>query len=305
MNVMNINALKEAVKSLAQSLQTATIFPAGLFVLVNACFIVPLFWPEFDPTEATSITLIISATLLFSYMLYAFNFPLIRFVEGYKLTNDSFFKYLLEREKDRKAKESRERPNEVEHNFSSNKLMPTKVGNTIAAFENYPSARYCMDAIALWPRLVPVLEKVGFLDYVLQEKAVFDFILNMFFVVSFLGMELMYRALFLGHLKSFVFLAFASGLAILILYEGMYVAARQWGTVVKVAFDMHRHDLAKHLYMFPAKSFVEEQERWEAISRFYIHNDPRAHSVFIPQAKLHMFQDKYFEFEKQGEVKGC
>lgn len=54
--------------------------------------------------------------------------------------------------------------------------LPTSLGNTIAAFEDYSWARYRMDAVHLWPRMLPILEDKGFTPFLQSEKAVFDFI---------------------------------------------------------------------------------------------------------------------------------
>ena len=81
-----------------------------------------------------------------------------------------------------------EKERRMEHDFPSkiDSILPTRVGNTIAAFEHYPQIRYKMDSIVLWSRLVPILYKEKYLDFVTQEKTVFDFLLNMFVVVLFI-----------------------------------------------------------------------------------------------------------------------
>lgn len=305
MNTIGINALKDAVKSLAQTLQVSTVFPAGFFVLINAYYIVPLLNPEFDYTSSQVITILISSTLLLSYTFYAFNFPLIRFVEGYKLRPFGFIPRCLrnrQRRKLQKRKKQR-RFHEIDRDFPpEDRLLPTNIGNVIAAFEEYPHDRYGMDAIALWSRLVPVLEKQEFLDYVTQEKTIFDFLLNMCLVIAVLGVELTYRALFLGSIPLILGTPFVFIIAGAVLWQGMYIAARQWGTVVRVAFDLYRHDLAEHLVLRPVTTFGEEYEQWQAISKFYLYGDPTSSNHFIPRSKLLRFKDVVMSLENQGET---
>jgi hypothetical protein len=305
MNAIGINALKDAVKSLAQTLQVSTIFPAGFFVLINAYYIVPLFDPEFDCASRQVITVLISLTLLLSYTFYAFNFPLIRFVEGYKLRPFGFIpQYLrsLQKRKLQKRKNDR-RFHEIDRDFPpEDRLLPTNIGNVIAAFEEYPNDRYGMDAIALWSRLVPVLEKQEFLDHVTQEKAIFDFLLNMCVVIAVLGVELTYRASFLGNVILALGTLLVVSITCTVLWEGMYIAARQWGTVVRVAFDLYRHDLAEHLVLRPVTTFGEEYEQWQAISRFYLYGDPTSNKHFIPRSKLLQFKDVVRYLESQSEI---
>jgi hypothetical protein len=298
MPVLSINDLEDAIKSLAQSLQVSTVFPAGLFVLVNAYFIVPTFYPDLDCSTPQAVTVIISLTLMLSYIFYALNFPLIRFFEGYR-----FDYFLPDRIADliehdlkstqkqmRRGKLEQKKFSDIDRDFpSEDRVLPTKIGNVIAAFEQYPETRYGMDSIALWPRLVPVLKDEEFLDYVVQEKAVFDFLLNTWVVTAVLGVELTYRATFLWDFVPAFFIFIATLLSCAVLYEGMYIAARQWGTVVKVAFDRHRHDLAKSLYLKPAKTFSEEWNRWKAVSEFFLYHktgDYRSFDAFIPQSEV-------------------
>lgn len=298
MNVMGISALGDAIKSLAQSLQVSTIFPAGLLVMLNTYFIAPLLFPDLDCTTPQAITIVISMSLLSSYTLYAFNFPLIRLFEGYKFQEDFLFSILSKWSYDREIKRFRRIGNgegRPDRDFPSKEalFLPTKIGNVIKSFEEYPKTHYGMDSIALWSRLVPVLKDKGFLNYVSQEKTVFDFLLNMCVVTIIFGVELVYKFIYLGHVKAIPLIFLATYLVFRILYEGSYVAARQWGTVVRVAFDLYRHDLAQRLSLRPASTFREEWNRWKAVSHFFLYHKPSYASFkeFIPQSQLLQFKE--------------
>lgn len=291
---MTINAVKDAVRSLAQSLQVSTIFPASLFVLLNFQFIVPLFCRDFDCYSSASGMLMVSLTLTLSYALYAFNFPLIRFLEGYKWQDID----ILEKKLKHKQEDYEERKNEIKNlrnglrtednniqlmkysrrfdlEYPSKRVMvlPTRLGNTIAAFEDYPRTRYGMDSIALWGRLVPILQKEEYLEFVTQEKSVFDFLMNTGLVAIVWGMEWLYLLLFRGNILGGVIVAGLLCSVALIFYQGMIIAARQWGTTVKVAFDSYRHHLCERLYLTPTSSFEEETEQWTRVSRFFFCRD--------------------------------
>jgi len=308
---MNINAISEAVKSLAQSLQVATIFPATLLVLVNAYILLPATrWLKYDLTAPTTTTLIVAFALLLSYIFYAFNFPILRLLEGQKLkwlpphdwlsaAQKKYHTWLQSeldwREKRLSAIENRlytperytvdpewrqlstdvmRRKREFDRDFPANveSVLPTALGNTIAAFEDYPRTRYGMESIALWPRLVPVLKEKNYLEFVTQEKTVFDFMLNTGLVVGVLGLEATALVLESGHSGlGLIFLAGTmAGTAFF--YEGMIVAARHWGATVRVAFDLYRRDLHQHLGLRGAgeESFADEYEQWGAVSQFFL-----------------------------------
>jgi hypothetical protein len=325
--MLSINAITDSIKALAQALNVATVFPSALFVLVQFYWVVPQFWAEPDLTSLQNISLAISITLILSYTLYAFNFPLIRFLEGQKWQQTSFFQNLWRNEIERfedfrrriqirvnqihsiqRTNEQASRDNEndywqewilddelvkLEYRFDRSfpstlsRVLPTKFGNTIAAFEDYPRTRYGIDSIALWPRLIPILKEKDFIDYVNQEKAVLDFVLNMFIVVIVLGLELMYVYLFLQAVGMALGIGLVSIVIALVLFEGMVIAARQWGMSVRVAFDLYRQDLHQSLGLHPAKSFEEEYNRWRYVSHFILsHRNSIRFNDFISQSEL-------------------
>jgi hypothetical protein len=313
---MTITSIKDAIKALAQSLQVSTIFPAGLFILINAYVVLPQIIPGLDTQSVVAITLIISSALMLSYTFYAFNFPLIRLFEGHKLRDADVSQRLLQSQRARHqrvidrldnlydralllknefgfdpdqrptpralTKDERNDWNEVQFEMSelerrldlsfpseTKAVLATSLGNTIKAWEEYPRTRYGMDAVALWPRLVPLLQQTKFLEFVSQEKSVFDFLLNTCLVVGVLGLELTYLCLFTGAWAKALLIPLATIVLVYVLYQGLVVAAREWGTTVRVAFDLHRYELYKRLALKPTWTFEEERVLWEQISQFF------------------------------------
>ena len=51
----------------------------------------------------------------------------------------------------------------------------------------------------------------------------------------------------------------------------MMYAARQWGVTVKVAFDLHRHELHSKLGLKQVTSYSEEYDQWQKISKFMLY----------------------------------
>ena len=62
-----------------------------------------------------------------------------------------------------------ERRFDLEYPAEPDRVLPTRLGNTMVAFEDYPRTRYGIDAIALWSRLVPLLGQNEYLDFVNRE----------------------------------------------------------------------------------------------------------------------------------------
>lgn len=332
---MNVNAIKDAVKALAHSLQVPTIFPASLLVLINAYVAVPLVVPDLDLSTPSAVTVMVSLALLLSYTLYAFNFPLIRLLEGQKLKwidllqwrltkQEKGFKRLDDRLNELRAQfeecrdyldspdvdsqltdvkfhevvERREAvlaqwprlEREFDRDYPSRRdqVLATRLGNTIAAFEDYPRTRYGIESTVLWGRLVPVLKEKKYLEFVTQEKAVFDFLMNTCVVTVFLGFEFTYLMLFWKPWIAPLVVVFTVFL-VWILYNGMIIAARQWGTTVRVAFDLYRHDLHGRLGLKESYCFAEERNRWKAVSEFlFCRRDGvlEAFDEFMPQTRV-------------------
>jgi len=314
---VSIYTIADAIKAFALSLQVATVFPSGIFILVNAYLFLPYIAPDQDISSAPVVTALIALTLVLSYTLYAFNFPLIRLFEGYHLTNwdwthrrrrEKIEKYreLINLIQDldkmrlkfrndlgfdpdtegspRLTKEQTEYWQTLNGKLAKAKVdldryyptrvgdvLPTALGNAIAAWEDYSRTRYGMDAIALWPRLVPLLKENKYLEFVTQEKSAFDFLLNSCTISALLGIEVFYYCLYRGKPVSAVLLALAAAGLSWLLYNATIIAARQWGTTVRVAFDLYRDKLYKQLRLIPSRSFKEEVRRWEDVSEFLLY----------------------------------
>lgn len=328
---MTITTLRDVLWAFAQSLQISSFLPASLLVFVNAYIVVPQL-VAVDLESAPGLITLAGCSILVSYILYAFNFPVIRFLEGYKLQEEEILQYMLARnrrhfddlvEKLEELDLERERIlNIVGHDLNSPDtvaapeikarwqqvilemarigreldlyypsmkaaVLPTKLGNVIRAFEGYPANRYGMDAVALWPRLVPLLKKSDYLPFVTQEKSIFDFLLNMLLVVGVLGVELVYLEVFLGQLIFAGILFLSVSLIVLILYRGLVVAARQWGTTVRVAFDLHRFHLHGQLGVEPTSSSEEDFILWQQVSSFLIYaNENGGFSKFLASSTV-------------------
>ncbi len=155
--------------------------------------------------------------------------------------------------------------------------LPTALGNTIAAFEDYACHRYCIDSVHFWPRLLPLLEEKKFLHLVQGEKAIMDFLLNGVLVLIVLALEFI---LLYGLFEARTwYLAASLGIlvAAYLLYQGAIVAALHWGGMVRVAFDLYRDDLRRALYLPPLPNGDLEAERkiWQNVSKFIIFGETK------------------------------
>lgn len=148
-------------------------------------------------------------------------------------------------------------------------ILPTRLGNVFAKFEEYPRQLYGMESVLLWPRMGPLFVKSGYSEVIERQKMGFDFFINLSFLslvfaVSFSSISL-YFAAYLNLLVPIVAL-FCSWL----FYRFAIMAAQSYGVAVRVAFDLHRSELRKSLGIKDPKSFEEETQQWQDLASFLL-----------------------------------
>lgn len=131
-----------------------------------------------------------------------------------------------------------------------------------------------IDSVTLWPFLAPFLPENGYAALV-DEKAVFDFLINMAVVSLVFGVELIYVDILQGTFQPSlaVVKAITCLAAAYLFYQASIQGAASWGFTIKTAFVLYRDSLRKELRMVPAKSFFDEYNRWEAAGRFFRDHD--------------------------------
>ncbi len=176
----------------SQSLILGTFFPVSVFVILALILLPPLLpAPVGDFVLAESlesqwhlllVTLII---IVLSGLLYNLNIPLIRLYEGYpwrkswlgkrRVTHyqqkfralqarSDGLRILYQTNAAKQNPEAREKirvlrvekTRQLQNDYPKEEawVLPTRLGNTIRNFENYPNRQYGIRAITLWPRLV-------------------------------------------------------------------------------------------------------------------------------------------------------
>lgn len=148
-------------------------------------------------------------------------------------------------------------------------VLPFRFGNVIAAAEYYPYKAFGMNAVTLWPFLAPILTSKNYAQFVLREKAVMDFLLNMSLVfISFSGIlaltGMIYGFNFVYLLEIGTLVLWSSLLAMLSVQ-----AAASWGATIKAAFVLHREDLRRALRLRTIHDYKDERVLWENSSNFF------------------------------------
>lgn len=171
-------------------------------------------------------------------------------------------------------------------------VLPTRLGNAIRAFENYPQWQYGMASITLYPRLVGVI-KTEYATAMDEAKAGLDFMIHSCtLTITLLLLQLLAALAFPSSLSTLykgldfppapwfpwlqlLLTLVLLGLAAAWMYRQSIGRARNWGEMVRGAFDLYRLDLLKSLgYTYTFKTSKEERDLWGAISRRLIFGDP-------------------------------
>jgi hypothetical protein len=126
-------------------------------------------------------------------------------------------------------------------------VQPTRLGNILRNVELYPSDRYGLDAVVLWPRLYPLLPD-RMAGAVVAAKADLEFqliVATLAGAFAVAGTAILVATGAPGW-ASQACLWGGAGLAYLC-YRGALGAARRYGTQVKVSFDLYRAALLRQV----------------------------------------------------------
>lgn len=150
------------------------------------------------------------------------------------------------------------------------KVLPTPFGNVIAAAEYYPRKILGIDTVALWPFLRPIMNEMGYAPFVLRDKAIMDFLVNLITVLSIFGclyggINWFYRGLQVSWLVELSLI----GLCCLLLYILSVQAAAGWGITIRTPFVLYREHLRQRLRLRLAVSYEDERHLWEEASAFF------------------------------------
>ncbi|HEX8209865.1 MAG TPA: hypothetical protein VF584_06725 [Longimicrobium sp.] len=320
--------------SFSRVLMLGTLFPVTVFALLFYRIVVPflpadlaLFQILGTLDTAWTTALISLLLLLISGILYNLNIPIIRLYEGYPwqdswlggwaqkrqlaqlewtIAKRTELEGLVEELEDADPKDPAiaELTNlitlltqrETNEYPKAPYVLPTRLGNVIRSFEEYPRNVYGISAITVWPRLVGVVNKeyAATLD---ESKATFDFMINASFLGGVLAASTLVAGLLVPHqieLWTWVAQLATSAITAYLFYRGSVGAAAAWGAHVSSAFDLFRWDLLKKLgYARPSMSPAEEQALWIEISTRMLYGPPPADTSLQPyySAAKKLFED--------------
>lgn len=302
--------------SFSKSLIVGALLPCALFVLLGQIVLAPFLPPDWAILNPLNILdgewQLIAPLLLIivlSSLLYNLNVPIIRFYEGYPWKNTAIGRRRTDHYKaERGALDARWKgmrtllramgaadPRypivlaewrvvvfKLKYQFPQigSLVLPTRLGNVIRNFEDYPYQQYGIEAVTLWPRLIAKVDK-SYAAMIDDAKAPFDFLLNSSLLSAILAFMLLIVGLYYAPPLDTPWLWVPWLLEVLGLASLSYVfysfsigRAGDWGGLIKSAFDLYRWDLLKQLgYMRMPTTMREERLLWDEISQQMIYGD--------------------------------
>lgn len=182
--------------------------------------------------------------------------------------------------------------------FPPNKdeILPTPFGNTLRAAEAYTSARYRIDAVPMWTRMIHVIPD----SYNAKIDSSYNqlcFLVNCSLLTLLLSLSSFSASLYLflfilsnrvnfhllidlfrprtstENLIDFLFLYFLGGilsaLFSIVFYRASLISVAEFGSMIRSSYDLFRFDLLKQLRLKLPDDSEEELDRWQHVSRFF------------------------------------
>jgi hypothetical protein len=152
-------------------------------------------------------------------------------------------------------------------------LKATRLGNVLAALDNYPYERYLMEGGVFWPHLEHRM-KDNLFDDVQNQRILLDFLLALATLLALLPLLLAFLGPWLW--LSWVWLAFISVAAVLsyLTYRLAIPAANSLSGALRAGCDLYRHDLLVALGVEAPETLIEERESWRKVSQLVVYGAP-------------------------------
>jgi len=164
---------------------------------------------------------------------------------------------------------------ELEFNFpdGESRVLPTKFGNRIRAWEDYARTRWSLETVVIRPYVEAMLSDQE-TDLRTSAETDLSFALNMSVLALVLGMTLgIDRAAEPPPSLLFIAACTAPLLLALAFYEIAGVAAVAWGNTVRATVDLHRLDLYERLGVRQPTTAAETAELGKAINRMLLYGE--------------------------------
>lgn len=270
------------------------------------------FWTTLQPFEQVwfSLAFLLIVTTV-AYLLQTFTVPLVRLYEGYLIPS-----WLAERSRNEQRKVWQSLKNIFDssdeevalkgihqpgayhkfyYNFPRDSVLirPTQLGNVLTAAEEYPYQIYRLDAVLWWPRLVPLLPET-FRNQIDLSLMPLLALINLSALLTLLSLGCAVFLVLTDHRWWLFILVFGGGLLLSwVAYQAAVSQAANYGSLIRVAFDLYRHEILKQMHIPLPQSLLDEGVLWDTLNQWiyrYIppwDTEPTDPSELVPLNQLY------------------
>jgi hypothetical protein len=261
-----------------------------------------------DRLSLVRVAAVVALVVIVSLILHPFQFSLVRLLEGYWDATRfgraigglgrAFHRrrrqrleqaVLMEPETPAQMERLQQAAERLAQYPSEERLLPTKLGNTLRAAEDEAGARYGLPTVVTMPRLYPYLSD-RFAAVYTDRRNQLDVAVR-FCVVLVLATVIAF-GLLAANGGLWLLLPLLTGLLAWTSYQGAVRAAAAYGQALFVAFDLHRFDMLKALhYPLPA-NLDDELNLNQRVAEFFMHGVPIQEDYWHEQGQHRRSDDR-------------
>lgn len=212
-------------------------------------------WVSLDTTSQATVAAVgVLGITAFAYLLHLLTGPIVQFYEGYgwpKRIEGWFTRYA--------TSSGGPLPND------SALYRPTRLGNTIRAAEEHAFSMVKLDTVLWWPRLFALLPENVRVDLASSLMTVVG-LLNLATILGFGAAMLGAVFIVLGAPVMFLVAFIGGALLCRVCYLAGAMQAQTYGELIRVSFDLYRHQLLKQMGIAVPASVDDEIILWPALS---------------------------------------
>ena len=230
-------------------------------------------------TSILVVSGIIMIITILSYLLASLHRFLVRIFEGYwpKFPGEHWLMQKLCNRQKQKATDPK-RTGFLHYPADLKKIKPTRLGNILAAAEEYPHKLYRIDVYLWWPRLVTLLPETLLNSMSVAEGSLIS-LLNMSAICAGLALVLLgaggFKFVSGSDWQLPLLLCITSGVVARVCYAAALSQAEDYGEMMRTAFDLHRNSILKQMRIPLPTNLVAERELWPALYDFvFLYTDP-------------------------------
>jgi hypothetical protein len=237
-------------------------------------------------TQAIVGLLWLLAVSVFAYVLQAFTKPVVQFYEGYwpawlgwlarwfRAGQYRSYRRMQRIEDPANGYSTQAREQARFFRYSrfpvrvDERLRPTRLGNALTAAEEYSTEMYRADAVLWWPRLTPLLPE----SFRSQVDAALTPMLALVNLSAILGLLAVVGGPVFAWLSRgwlwFATILTAELFLAWLCYLAAVTQAVEYGKVVRVAFDLYRHEILKQMHVAVPDNLALETALWTSLTEW-------------------------------------